>query len=68
MSLGEILTQETIDEESLSEATNCDPMPASSNESEKPSVPLQILLSERVLKQVKDLLNLLAIKKGRQLC
>ena len=31
-------------------------------------VPLQILLSERVLKQVKDLLNLLAVKKGRQLC
>ena len=37
MSLGEILTQATIDEESLSEATNCDPMPASSNESEKSS-------------------------------
>ena len=37
MSLREILTQATIDEESLSEATNCDPMPASSNESEKPS-------------------------------
>lgn len=37
MSLGEILTQATIDEEGLSEATNCDPMPASSNESEKPS-------------------------------
>ena len=37
MSLGEILTQATIDEESLSEATNCDPMPASSNDSEKPS-------------------------------
>ena len=37
MTLGEILTQATIDEESLSEATNCDPMPASSNESEKPS-------------------------------
>lgn len=37
MSLGEILTQATTDETSLSEATNCDPIPASSNESEKSS-------------------------------
>ena len=37
VSLGEILMQATIHEESLSEATNCDPMPPSSNESEKPS-------------------------------
>ena len=36
MSLGEILLQTTTDETSLSDARNCDPVPASGNVSEKP--------------------------------